>query len=266
MIQLAQETTSIVDDPLKYATLIYGDPGVGKTSFCAQIPEHYFIMTEQGQEGVSVVGHPVTTWSEFLETCKALQQGMTSDWKDQRSVKTIVIDSLDYLFKYAGQHLCTNETFMVQGRPQKHTNIDDVPFGIGYKRAAWRVIENLNKLRSLGFGIFMTSLARTDTLKWRGQEVERYGPNFSKTVSGLFCGWCSSIGHFVVEEETKKGSDGAIEQYETSRKQFWQPQFFRVTKHRLKHFPEMLDLPPERGFEVYRDAFHNAWQKEHGNG
>lgn len=266
MPQLVQEPTKIVADPLKYATLIHGDPGVGKTSFCAQMPEHYFLMTEQGQEGVSVVGEPVTTWEEFLKACNALGEAMRSGWKDQRKVRVVVIDSLDYLFQYAGKYICANESFMVQGKPEKHANVDDVPWGLGYKRTAQRIIEKLNKLRALGFGIYMTSLTRTDNFKWRGQKVEKFGPNFSKAVRDIVCGWCSSIGHFVVEEETKKGETGEVVQYETARRQFWQPQFFRTAKHRLKYFPEVLDLPPDQGYEVYQEAFAAAWNKEYGNG
>ena len=49
---LMQEPTSVVTDPRGYLTAVHGAAAVGKSSFCAQIPDHYFLYTPKNKTEV----------------------------------------------------------------------------------------------------------------------------------------------------------------------------------------------------------------------
>ncbi|KKN52394.1 hypothetical protein LCGC14_0613110 [marine sediment metagenome] len=253
---LAQTPTAVAVDPRNYWMAIHGGPGVGKTSFCKQIPGHYFFHTPNaGIEGVSIFGNPIFDWASFLEKAREVIAAKENNFKDQREIKICIVDVLGDLFDYAGVEVCAKQRFMEKGVARKYDKIDDVPFGKGYKAAYKLLLRALGTLYLHGFGILLTSHTKERVVKWAGEDLTHYGFNLPPSASLAVKAACGAIGHFRVEETIEKGDDGIIKSVETGRFMYWQPTFLRLAKHRLENFPEKLPLPLNRGWETYCDAF-----------
>lgn len=255
---LAQTPTEIITDPRGYLTAVHGTVGIGKTSFGAQIPGHYFSLTEVGTAGVQVFGDPIFNWRGFIEKAKELIAAKEAGFKEQREVTTIVVDTLENLFGYAGDEVCATQTFVEKGVAHKFTKIDDVPYGKGYKAAYTLLLRNLEALRLHGFGMLLLSHTKNRIVKWGGEELTHQGFNLPPSVADAVEGACDAIAQFVVEEEIVKTEEGVVTTIESGRYMYWQPTFLRVAKHRLEGFPEKLPLPMYKGWQVYVDAFRET--------
>lgn len=262
---LAQTATPVMTDPRSYMTAIHSPPGVGKTSFGKQIPGHYFFYTPNaGTEGVKIFGDPILCWKDFIDKAKEVIKAKESGFKDQREIKICIIDTVGDLFDFAGIEVCATQHFMEKGVAHKFDKIDDVPFGKGYKAAFQLLLRNLGTLKLNGFGVLLTSHTKERPVKWGGQDLHHHGFNLPPSAALAVYAACGAIGHFVVEEKIEKGEDGVIKKVETGRSMFWQPTFLRLAKHRLEGFPEKLELPINRGWEVYCDAFAETVAKLSG--
>lgn len=252
---LAQTPTSIITDPRGYMTAVHGTVGVGKTSFGQQIDGHYFFITESGIEGVEVYGDPILNWKSFIAKAKEVIDAKKNNFKDQRRIETCVVDTLENLFGYAGAEVCATQTFMEKGVAHKFDKIDDVPFGKGYKAAFGLMLRNLEQLRLHGFGLLLLSHTKERIIRWAGENRTHYGFNLPPSAALAVEGACGAIAQFVIEQTIIKSEEGIITNVESGRYMYWQPTFLRSAKHRLKGFPEKLELPIDRGWEVYCDAF-----------
>ena len=91
--------------------LIYGDPGTGKTTFCAGAPDVTILDLERGSSHLDVSRIEVDTWDEVLEVVRDTKRG------------TLAIDSLSKLQEYV--------TDKVLG-PNRNPGANLVNFGNGF--------------------------------------------------------------------------------------------------------------------------------------
>ena len=262
-IVIAQVPTEIVVDPRRYMTMIHGIAGVGKTTWAKQIDGHYFLQTEIGTEGVSVFANPVLDWGEFNESCKKIIEQKARGWKDEedkpvREIKTLVVDRFELLYDYCGTYLCETTTFPEGGVQLKFDRVEDVPWGKGYNRANRLMIASLNKLMLLGFGIVLICQTNERPVKWRGQDMQKHEPMLPPKACKEIVATCGAVGHFVIEQVTKKNAEGQVYVEKEDRWSFWQPTFLRVAKHRLVHFPERVALNRMTMYDDYLEEFQKA--------
>ena len=82
---------------------IYGEHGIGKSTFAAKFPKPIFIQTEDGLNQIDCAKFPLakklTDVVMYLETLKV----------QDHDYKTVVIDSLDWLEKLAQEYICKQE-------------------------------------------------------------------------------------------------------------------------------------------------------------
>lgn len=116
--------------------LIYGPPGLGKTSLAAEFPNPVFIDVEQGIPGdleVPTFGE-VAGYDAVIESIGALYSG-------DHAFQTVVIDSLDKLEPMVWAKTCADN---------KWASIEDPGYGKGYVAADryWQqLLDGLNALR-----------------------------------------------------------------------------------------------------------------------
>lgn len=267
-ITIHQQLTHIVSDPRDYLTLVYGDAGVGKTTFASQIPGHYFIITEAGTHGVEIFGHQIFTWDDFLETLALIVEQRDRGWKDTegnsvREVHTIVIDDVEHLFWSCGTYLCQTTKFIDNGVLTKYDRIEDVSWGKGFKRACEYLLKPLNKMLLKGFGIVLTGHVKTRSIKWRGQDMTHYSIGLPPSVAQALIDACGAVGYMTIEETQIKDKDQNIIATENERRCYWQKQFLLECKHKLANMPNytLLNNNPAKGptgWENYLTAFNNA--------
>ena len=129
---------------------IYGDGGLGKTTFAAQAENPIFILTEDGLGEIDVSAFPLcTSFKQFAEQI---------DWllNNEHKFKTLVIDSLDWLESLIWQRVCDKADL---------TDITEFGYGEGYVKALrlWSdLFKQLNLIREkLNMTIILICHAQT---------------------------------------------------------------------------------------------------------
>lgn len=115
-ISLASITRTTLEGPPRI--IIYGAPGIGKTSFAAEFPKPIFIRAEDGiPYGLEVDAFPVA--QSFSEVMDALTDLVNGD----HDYQTVVIDSLDKVEQLIQQDVCDRNGW---------DSIDTPKFGKGH--------------------------------------------------------------------------------------------------------------------------------------
>lgn len=82
-----------------FAFLVYGAPGVGKTTLANAFPEALFLATESGTELMEAASVPIGSWEDFLTVLEALR-------REPHGYKTVVVDTIDNLYPMCVQAAC----------------------------------------------------------------------------------------------------------------------------------------------------------------
>lgn len=98
-------------------TVIYGVPGIGKTSFAATFPKPILLRFEDGAGAIDCPTFPqvIRSMADFRKAYKALC--------GKHSFQTVILDSLDWLEPLVQEELC---------RKEGKANIEAFGFGKGY--------------------------------------------------------------------------------------------------------------------------------------
>jgi len=99
---------------------IYGDAGIGKTTFAAQAPSPIIIQTEDGLGDLDTPAFPLS--HSFDEVIANLAWLAT----EKHDFKTLCLDSLDWLETLIWNAVCAK---------MKVESISDIPYGDGYNQA-----------------------------------------------------------------------------------------------------------------------------------
>ncbi len=100
--------------------IIYGESGLGKTTFATSAPNPIVIQTEDGLGEIDVPCFPLA--ESYLDVMKALD----SLANENHDFKTVVIDSLDWLESLIWKQVCTDN---------KVPSIEKIGYGRGYNEA-----------------------------------------------------------------------------------------------------------------------------------
>ena len=115
--------------------LIYGPPGMGKTSLAAEFPNPVFLQVEDGTpSGLELVGMKPVTFDEIMGAISELYEG-------EHDFKTLVIDSLDKMEPLLWDAVCKDNNW---------PSIETPGYGKGYVATTykWRdFLDGCNALR-----------------------------------------------------------------------------------------------------------------------
>lgn len=121
--------------------LIYGDPGIGKTSLAASFPNPVFLQIEDGTPAdleLTSFG-VIDSFATFMAAIDAL-------YSEEHDFRTVVIDSVTELQRLVFGETCARG----DDKGNAKANIEDFGYGKGYVYAAriWQeIIDGLNALR-----------------------------------------------------------------------------------------------------------------------
>jgi len=164
---LPTEKTKPITEMYKTTALLYGPPKIGKSTFCANIPDALFLRTEDGLKALEVFEMPITTWKDFLGACREIAEG-------KHSFKTIVIDTIDNLFKVCSDFVC--EQLKI-----KHP--DELDYGRGYEKINTELFRVLTKLSLLPYGLWFVSHSIDKEVKTRTGKITKTVPTLKNSTA-----------------------------------------------------------------------------------
>jgi hypothetical protein len=238
--------------------LMYGQDGMGKSSFAAQAPKPIVIQTEKGLEEIGCARFPVA------QSYEAFIGNLTAIASDKHEFETVAIDTLDWLERLIWDHVC---------RRTGKNNIEDVGGGFqkGYKFALdeWRqVIALLERCHARGMVIIL--LAHTKIKRFEDPEnpaYDRYSPRLHEAADELVREWVSATLFITKRLVVKKegtgfqeraiaapiGADGGERIMKTGASPAW------VAKNRY-NLPSELPFPKDKAWEVFLTAMMKGWE------
>jgi len=162
--------------------VIYGVPGIGKTTFAAAAPAPIFIPVEDGFGDLDVPTFPKPeTFADVLACIGSLAEG-------QHDYQTVVLDSLDKLEPLIWADVCQSN-----GK----TSIEDFGYGKGYVAAGseWRtLLSSLDALRDRGMAVLL--IAHSTVVRVEPPETDafdRYQMRLHKTAEAIVSDWADAV-------------------------------------------------------------------------
>jgi phage nucleotide-binding protein len=178
--------------------MIYGQRGVGKTTFAAGAPHPIFIATEDGTAHLNVARFPIPKqWEELVQCLSVLA-------KEKHEYQTVVIDSLDWVEQLAQQQIAKESNVK---------RVADMPFGQGYKQTAelmFLFLKYLNVLYNQGLHIIL--IAHSDIKSFNnpaGHSYDMYQTKINAQAVAPFKEWCDVVGFAYFETHTTQIREGA---------------------------------------------------------
>lgn len=165
--------------------MIYGQEGVGKSTYGASAPDAIFVQTEDGLGEINCHKFPLAkSFDEVLAELTALRD-------EDHKYKTVVVDSADWLERLIWDRVCSD--FGVRSIEKA-----DGGYGKGYVHAVgyWRtVVTMLDELRNKR-GMIVIIIAHSKVERFEDPEntaYDRYAPRLHKAATGLLCEWADAV-------------------------------------------------------------------------
>lgn len=189
------------DDPLR--VIIYGAPGVGKTSAAAHFPGPVLLRTEDGAAAIDVPTFPM------VKSLENLSEALGALLYEDHDFKTLIIDSLDWLEPLVWAAVCEEN--------DKKT-IEAFGFNHGYKAALdkWKnIFKAFDALRiKKGMNIVLT--AHADMKKIDPPDdppFMMYDLKLNSLASNYITEWADFMFYLAIEREvvapnSKQGTKG----------------------------------------------------------
>jgi hypothetical protein len=176
--------------------VIYGEHGIGKSTFAASAPGLVFIPTEDGIANLETTSFPTcASYADVRDAIGAL-------YDEPHEFAAVCLDSLDWLEALIWQHVC---------REHGKTSIEKFDFGKGYVFAAdvfRELLSGFNALRTeRGMAVILTAhcqIKRFDDPT--AEPYDRYMPKLHKTASALVQEWADVVG-FASEKMVVRKED-----------------------------------------------------------
>jgi len=169
--------------------VLYGVPGIGKTTFAAKMPAPIFLPVEDGLGQLEVDTFPRP--SSFTDVIEAISTLIQQD----HSYETLVLDSLDKLEPLIWDHVC--ET-VPHERGHKVDRIEQYGYGKGYAHALseWRrLLRGLDMLRETK-NMAILAIAHSTVVRFESPETdayERYQLRLHKSADATICDWADAV-------------------------------------------------------------------------
>lgn len=162
--------------------VIYGVPGIGKSTLAANAPNPVFVQVEDGLGQLEVAHGPlVDNYSQIKDQLQFFAE-------DDHDFETLVVDTIDALEPLIWDDVC---------KADGKKSIEDFGFGKGFMKAAdehRKVMRLINKCRDRGMLTIM--LAHSHVVKFESPEsdaYDRYSLRLHKKAAAMWTDWADAV-------------------------------------------------------------------------
>lgn len=160
MIKLPTEIQEPVFDIDHISMVIYGQPKIGKSTFCSRFENALFMATEPGLNYLKTKNVRVNDWAECLELIGLLEQG-------GHGYKTLIIDTVDRLWAFCTE--CVRKSRKVE-------SLVDIPYGKGKDLATTAFSDLIARIVRLNMGMVFVSHAQMADVETTNGKVSKFLP------------------------------------------------------------------------------------------
>lgn len=180
--------------------VIYGVPGIGKTTFAATFPNPILLRTEDGADALDI-----STFPKIIENMDDMRSACSALIKGKHNFKTLILDSLDWTEPFVWDAVCKEHC---------KEGIEDFGYGKGYVHVdtKWRAIQKCFDMLRNKHGMHIVTIAHAVPITFDppdSESYQRYTLKLHKRASALWMEWADMILFLnyranVVHEEGKK--------------------------------------------------------------
>lgn len=180
--------------------VLYGVPGIGKSTWAAAADSPIFLLTEDGLGDLEVDHFPLaTSYTDVLEALRSL-------YESDHAFKTVVVDTLDALEPMLWAHVAAR---------LKVQDIGDIEFQRGYEAARdeWRPLLHCFDLLRNDRGMAVILIAHSDVRRLEPPDsapYDKYELKLHKKTAPVVREWCDALffAHYRVSVNVEKGAFG----------------------------------------------------------
>lgn len=216
-----------------FTMLAHGPSKIGKTEFCAQIPDGLFLATEAGHNHVEAYVHPIHNWDEFLAACAEIAGG-------KHPFKCVIIDTVSNLFQFCSEAVCAKN---------KIQHESDLSYGKGHALVRNEFTRAITKLSMLDIGLVMITHSAPVEIETRTGKRTRIVPTLPDKIRQFLTGM-SDVILFCDMQPVQDGKDGT----KLERVMHTKPSPDFDAGDRTGKLPAVLPL----NYPVFVKAFQNA--------
>lgn len=161
--------------------LLYGEEGVGKSTFANNAPRTVFLDIEDGLSDIDCESFQTPQFGDVVNAISWLANS-------PHDYKTVAVDTLDWLEK-----LIHKEVASSAGKP----TVGDIAYGKGYELAAKKwdfILGGLDALHRRGMGIILLAHSRIVKVNEPGLPAfERLEPDLHSSSGPMIREWCQDV-------------------------------------------------------------------------
>ena len=190
---LAIKPHKVSRDLSGYITYIYGDGGVGKTTFGAATPKPLLLAFEKGYNALpGVIAQDITTWGELKQVLRELKKPEVKE-----AFSTIIIDTVDIASQLCEKYLCNQ------------LGIENIGDG-GWATNGWAKVkreweQTFRTVTMEGYALVFISHKKDKTFKRKdGTEYNQIVPSCSTAYNEIIKNMSDIMGYIEVENGERR--------------------------------------------------------------
>lgn len=186
-----------------FALLLYGQAGIGKTTFACRAPKPLICNIEGGLKGIDLKALGAFATNQ-LSTYADVEEVFTRMAKTDK-FDTLIIDSVSRMQDLLIRHICEGE------KPPK-TSLADFGYGAGYARLAAEAqlfCERIDALKRAGKNIVLIAHEAVETFADpEADAYDRFNCSLDKRISGKVQAAVDHVWYMHQEKTIKEASSG----------------------------------------------------------